>query len=175
MSEPIVQTLTLAGAPLPLLNVRNPQANLRAALAEVRTTRRPLIIAERGTRPSAVLLDYATWCALAAPPGTGAGAAARARACTVGPPACLSLHTLSARAGDRPARTGVTAAACQPAALSRRAAGLGTLLHPDKRQRKRRKGCWRKRAACRSSICGQKAGLAHRGKFARPQPRSCNV
>ena len=71
MSEPIVQTLTLAGAPLPLLNVCDLRANLRAARAEVRTTRRPLIIAERGTRPSAVLLDYATWCALAAPPGTG--------------------------------------------------------------------------------------------------------
>ena len=147
MSEPIVQTLTLAGAPLPRLNVRELRANLRAARAEVRTTRRPLIIAERGTRPAlscSMTRLGAPW----RPPQERArtlrprrrprgqtptrpdprSGVARTGPYTAGPPACPPIPALSARAraGGRPARTGVTAAACQPAALSRRA-GLGTL------------------------------------------------
>jgi len=43
--------------------IRSLRANLRAAIAGVRDTGVPAIIAERGERPVAVLVDYATWVA----------------------------------------------------------------------------------------------------------------
>jgi len=44
--------------------IRSLRANLRAAIAAVRESRAPAIIAERGERPVAVLVDYASWAAL---------------------------------------------------------------------------------------------------------------
>jgi prevent-host-death family protein len=43
--------------------IRSLRANLRAAIAAVRESRAPAIIAERGERPVAVLVDYASWAA----------------------------------------------------------------------------------------------------------------
>jgi prevent-host-death family protein len=43
--------------------IRSLRANLRAAIAGVRATGVPAVIAERGERPVAVLVDYATWVA----------------------------------------------------------------------------------------------------------------
>jgi prevent-host-death family protein len=51
--------------------VRSLRANLRAAIAAVRETGVPAVIAERGERPVAVLVDYARW---AAQPGGQSGA-----------------------------------------------------------------------------------------------------
>jgi len=47
----------------PVYTIRSLRANLRAAIAGVRDTGLPAIIAERGERPVAVLVDYATWVA----------------------------------------------------------------------------------------------------------------
>ena len=47
----------------PVYTIRGLRANLRAAIEGVRTTGVPAIIAERGERPVAVLLDYAFWAA----------------------------------------------------------------------------------------------------------------
>jgi len=43
--------------------IRSLRANLRAAIAGVRETGVPAVIAERGERPVAVLVDYASWAA----------------------------------------------------------------------------------------------------------------
>lgn len=43
--------------------IRSLRANLRAAIAAVRESGAPAIIAERGERPVAVLVDYASWAA----------------------------------------------------------------------------------------------------------------
>ena len=43
--------------------IRSLRANLRAAIASVRETGVPAVIAERGERPVAVLVDYASWAA----------------------------------------------------------------------------------------------------------------
>ena len=48
----------------PVYTIRSLRANLRAAIAGVRDTGLPAIIAERGERPVAVLVDYASWAAL---------------------------------------------------------------------------------------------------------------
>ena len=47
----------------PVYTIRSLRANLRAAIAAVRESRGPAIIAERGERPVAVLVDYASWAA----------------------------------------------------------------------------------------------------------------
>jgi len=47
----------------PVYTIRSLRANLRAAIAGVRDTGLPAIIAERGERPVAVLVDYETWVA----------------------------------------------------------------------------------------------------------------
>ena len=47
----------------PVYTIRSLRANLRAAIAAVRESRAPAIIAERGERPVAVLVDYASWAA----------------------------------------------------------------------------------------------------------------
>ncbi len=43
--------------------IRRLRANLRAVIAAVRETGAPAVIAERGERPVAVLVDYASWAA----------------------------------------------------------------------------------------------------------------
>ena len=43
--------------------IRSLRANLRAAIAAARESGAPVIIAERGERPVAVLVDYASWAA----------------------------------------------------------------------------------------------------------------
>ena len=43
--------------------IRSLRANLRAAIAAARESGAPAIIAERGERPVAVLVDYASWAA----------------------------------------------------------------------------------------------------------------
>ncbi len=50
-------------ATAPVYTIRSLRANLREALATVRETGVPAIIAERGERPVAVLVDYASWAA----------------------------------------------------------------------------------------------------------------
>ncbi len=52
-----------AEATAPVYTIRSLRANLREALATVRETGVPAIIAERGERPVAVLVDYASWAA----------------------------------------------------------------------------------------------------------------
>ena len=47
----------------PVYTIRSLRANLRAAIAGVRDTGVPAIIAERGERPVAVLVEYASWAA----------------------------------------------------------------------------------------------------------------
>ncbi len=47
----------------PVYTIRSLRANLRAAIANVRETGVPAVIAERGERPVAVLVDYASWAA----------------------------------------------------------------------------------------------------------------
>ena len=47
----------------PVYTIRSLRANLRAAIAGVRDTGLPAIIAERGERPVAVLVDYVSWAA----------------------------------------------------------------------------------------------------------------
>ena len=47
----------------PVYTIRSLRANLRAAIAGVRETGVPAVIAERGERPVAVLVDYASWAA----------------------------------------------------------------------------------------------------------------
>jgi len=47
----------------PVYTIRRLRANLRAAIAGVRETGVPAVIAERGERPVAVLVDYASWAA----------------------------------------------------------------------------------------------------------------
>jgi prevent-host-death family protein len=48
-------------AQAPVYTIRSLRANLRAAIASVRETGVPAVIAERGERPVAVLVDYASW------------------------------------------------------------------------------------------------------------------
>lgn len=50
-------------AQAPVYTIRSLRANLRAAIASVRETGVPAVIAERGERPVAVLIDYASWAA----------------------------------------------------------------------------------------------------------------
>ena len=52
-----------AEATAPVYTIRSLRANLREALATVRETGVPAIIAERGERPVAVLVAYASWAA----------------------------------------------------------------------------------------------------------------
>lgn len=50
-------------AQAPVYTIRSLRANLRAAIASVRETGVPAVIAERGERPVAVLVDYTSWAA----------------------------------------------------------------------------------------------------------------
>lgn len=51
------------GGAAAVYTIRRLRANLRAIIATVRETGAPAVIAERGERPVAVLVDYASWAA----------------------------------------------------------------------------------------------------------------
>lgn len=51
------------GGAAAVYTIRRLRANLRAVIAAVRETGAPAVIAERGERPVAVLVDYASWVA----------------------------------------------------------------------------------------------------------------
>lgn len=62
----VVVTRPVAADAVATYSVRSFRAHLAAALALARTAGRPIIVAERGERPLAVVLDFATWEALVA-------------------------------------------------------------------------------------------------------------